>query len=592
MIFSLLSSGQKSVRLPELLGLIGLFALALAWLIPDKVSPWPSFWNEAAAGLGLLLLALVPFGRTRSSQMFRIAWPLALLAVVGIASAWAQWGAGLLLYAGDAWLVSLYLGLFGLAVLTGRELVTGPEGERWANMLLVAVLLAGLAAAGAALLQWSWGGSFSLMVQEMPPGRRAYANLGQPNHASTLFFMSLCCALQLRRKRAIGAGGTLLAVALLTLAMGVAGSRTGLLQLALLAVWSIWLSRGDGESGEWRWGATAFALGLAWWLGRSGLTRLLDLPDWPTRELGVEATSGDLRFAVWHAFLDAVWQHPWAGWGWQQTGMAQQAIAACHTNLHYYFNFTHMLVLDWVVWLGLPLGLTLAALLGWWLLGHLPKRSATAGGYWMAAVLGLLVHSMLEYPFAYTYFLLPAGLMMGVIDARHPNVRALPLKRPVYGLVWLVFATLAAAIMWDAGRAVPVHMDIRFEASRIGQTRHAVAVPEMLLLDQLEDFLAFNAADVTQPIPPDTLAAYGRSVKREPLQYSLLRYSMMLQVAGHPNAAARAQQQLCDFFGKKKCLAVALQWKDWQKIYANAKLGAFQGQPLPARCPPTEPPPR
>lgn len=568
-----------------MLGLVGLLALAAAWLIPNKEDLWISLWNESAAALGLLLLAFAASARIMHSRTpGLLAWPWAALVAIAVISTWLQWATGLLIYAGDAWLVTLYLGLFALAMLTGRALATGGQGERWATALLLAILLPGLVSAGIVLMQWIWANPLAIFAQELSSKSRPYASLGQANHANTLFFMSLCCALQLRRERAIGAPGTLLAVVLLTLAMGIAGSRTGLLQLALLAAWSIWLSRGDGESGEWRWGATAFALGLAWWLGRSELARLLYLPDWPARELGVEATSGDLRFVVWRGFLDAVWQHPWVGWGWQQTGMAQQAIIACHPQLNPYFSYTHMLALDWVVWLGLPLGLTLTVLLSWWLLGHLPKRRAAAGGYWMAAVLGLLVHSMLEYPFAYMYFLLPAGLMMGVIDARNPAHRAIRLTPKLLGSFWILLAALAALVLWDAARSESTRMEVRFENARIGAERHPVTLPNMVLLNQLGDLLQSDAADVSAPVTPDALAQQTRVAQRFPYESTLLRQAVMLADEGRQQTAAQVQQRYCDLYGAQRCADATRKWRTWQREQPALGLADFSGKPLAPRC--------
>lgn len=575
---------RPSLRTSELLGLAGLIVLGAAWLVPNKTSPWPSMWNEAAAGLGLLLMALAPLGRAhRATGGLRMAWPLATLILACIVSAWAQWAAGLLAYAGDAWLVSLYLGLFGLAVLAGRALASGPEGERWGAALLVAVVTAGLVATAMVLAQ-KLDQPLVLFTEPVVDVARPAANLGQPNHVSTLFFLALCCVLQLRREGKTGAIGALLALTMLTLAMGLARSRTGLLQLVLLAGWSAWLSCPGSGRGEWRWGIAALLLGAIWWKAVPWLDEWL-LQEVPLRD--VANAQGDPRFVYWRAFLEAAWQHPWGGWGWLQTGAAEASVAPCwprgESLMHHY---THMLALDWLVWLGLPLGLGLLALLGGWLWRHLPARGAAAGGYWLAAVLGFGIHAMLEYPQAYLYFLLPIGLMMGVIDARHPAHRAIALPRAGYGAFWAVLAALAGVVMWDAGRAIQAHIDIRFENTRIGPVRHTVDVPPMMLLDQLGGYLAFHAADVTRPMPPQALAEHAKAVRRLPLQSSLLRYSMMLDVAGRPDAAAREQQLLCDFFGAQKCAAVARQWRDWKEIYAadGVTLGEFRGRPLALRC--------
>lgn len=84
--------------------------------------------------------------------MCALVWPFGVLVLVCVASAWLQWALGLLDFWGDAWLVSLYLGLFLLAVPTGRALAAGDEGARWQAALLLAVLAAALISVGMVLL--------------------------------------------------------------------------------------------------------------------------------------------------------------------------------------------------------------------------------------------------------------------------------------------------------------------------------------------------------------------------------------------------------------------------------------------------------
>ncbi|MEZ5608769.1 MAG: O-antigen ligase family protein, partial [Burkholderiaceae bacterium] len=333
--------------------------------------------------LGLLMLALLRFGRTGGVLVrFKLGSPLTALVLVGIAAAWVQWMGGLLPFAGDAWLVSLYLGLFAMAALTGQVLALSAEGARWTTALLLTVFSAGLISAGIVLMQWLWAEPLAVFAQELVRGSRPYASLGQKNHANTLLFLALCCAMQLRRERQIGAFGMLLSAAVLTLAMCITQSRTGLLQLALLAGWSVWLWLRAGQRGEWRWGLWALGLGAAWWLAMSWLDQHLLLP-WSARDVGLEQAGGDLRLKVWRAFFDAASQRPWTGYGWLQSATAQEAVAACHPDLRYYFNYAHMLPLDWVVWLGWPLGLSLLALLAWWIWRHLSAQGSAASGYWM-----------------------------------------------------------------------------------------------------------------------------------------------------------------------------------------------------------------
>lgn len=572
-----------SPRLTELLGLTGLFVVCAAWLLPNKAYPWLSVWNETAAVLGLLLLALAPLGRGASTlTRWGMAWPLGTLVAVGVTVAWAQWLSGLLPYVGDAWMVSLCLSLFALAVCVGRALANSSDGARWAAGMLLAVLAAGLVSAGAVLMQWLWTDPLVVFAQEVVRGSRPYASLGQQNNANSLFFLALCCVFQLRRERQIGAAGAVLSATVLTLAMCVTQSRTGLLQLLLLATWGAWLWQRAGQRAELCWGLLTLGLGMGWWLAMPWLDQHLLLP-WSARDVGVEQAGGDLRLKIWHAFFDAALQRPWTGYGWLQSGWAQESVAACHSDLRYYFSYAHLLVLDWVVWLGFPLGLGLLGLLGWWIWRHLSAQGSAASGYWMVAVLGLLLHAMLEFPLAYAYFLLPMGLMMGVIDARDPVHRAPRVRPGTYVGGWLLLAGLSAGVMWDVGRATATYTDIRFENARIGAVRHATTVPQLALLDHLQGFLALSAADVSKPVSLQALDEYGASARRFPSPAALRRYATLLEVSGQPDAAADQQQLLCDMFGARHCATEAKGWHEWLRDRGMPPT-EFKGRALGPRC--------
>ena len=115
--------------------------------------------------------------------------------------------------------------------------------------------------------------------------------------------------------------------------------------------------------------------------------------------------------------------HPWAGVGfgefnfaWSLTPFPGRPVA--------FFDHTHNLPLQLAVELGLPLGLLVLALLLWALL--LAQRAALRAGAHadpaqaplqraaFMMVFLILVHSLLEYPLWYAYFLLPAAFAFGL----------------------------------------------------------------------------------------------------------------------------------------------------------------------------------
>ncbi|WP_347247359.1 Wzy polymerase domain-containing protein [Thermomonas sp.] len=568
-------------RVAELAGVLGLLLVGLAWLVPNKEWPWPSFWNEASAGAAMLLLACAAWGascRTDRPLAVRTAW-LALV-VLGVASVWIQRTAGLLMYGGDAWLVTLYLGLFVLAVTAGGTMASGPDGGTWRTGLLIAVLLAGVISAGIVLMQWLWANPLVVFAQEAAPGDRPYASLGQPNHASTLLFLALCCALQLNRDRAVRPIGAVLATLLLTFAMVLTQSRTGIVQWLVLLLWCLWARDAAGNNRPWRWGVLVLALGITEWALMPWLQESLYLPG-AARDLVNSDSSG--RIALWRAFADAMVQRPWFGWGWLQSGWAQQAVAACHPGLLVYFGYTHLLPLDLMLWLGVPLGVVISGLLAWGLWPHLSRRGSGRAGYWLVAVLGIGVHAMLEYPLAYLYFLVPAGLMLGMMDALQPARSAVRLPRPAFLVSWVFLVSLSVVVLHDIVVASTAYTEVRFAEARIGSRRTPPPLPDMWVLDQLDAFVRLRATGSTQPVSDGVLHESRKVVLRQPILWVSVRYAQLLAVSGRHGEAAREQQRLCDINGPQQCALWSESWGEWRQAHA-LDVPEFSGAVLEPRC--------
>lgn len=549
--------------------------IILAWTIPNKIFPWTVLWNESAAAFAIILSSFAVFHISKSSEKYAISLPTLMISALCVVSAWAQYTCGLLDRAGDAWMVTMYVGLFTLAIVTGSTLTKKSNGAWWRCGFLLTVLIAGLVSASMVLIQWLWTSPSVLFLQEIEVGDRLYANLGQPNQASTLFFLALCAALQLWRERILGKASTLLIVSLLTFTMVLTQSRTGILQWVLLFSYGLWV-RPQGDKSTWRWGLLVLIVGFLSWLSLPWLYEELMFAG----KVRTVSSGSSGRLAIWHSFFDAVTQRPWAGWGWLQTGSAQQAIAAHHPGAMAYFSYTHLMPLDFVLWLGLPLGLLLSALLTWWLTPYLARVRSAQAGYWLIAVLGFGLHTLLEYPQAYLYFLLPVGLMIGVIEARAPVHRMVHLSGVSAAALSLALACLAAVIFWDVLLASKAYTEARFAEARIGIHAMPPDIPQLRLLDQLEALVQMRATSVEQLPSQNTLYEAGRVAKRQPMRWVSLRYAQLLALAGQTEKAAHEQQRLCDIHGIAQCALSAQFWEEWRNA---PSLQAFSLLPFQGR---------
>ncbi|MFM7704682.1 MAG: Wzy polymerase domain-containing protein, partial [Rubrivivax sp.] len=257
---------------------------------------------------------------------------------------------------------------------------------------------------------------------------RAVGNLRQPNHVASLLLWSsiaLVALVELGRLRPRWAWP---ALALLMWAVVLTASRTGMVGAVLLALWAL-ADRRLSRAGR------ALALSApAWyalaWVGMAEWARQAHQSFGGTARMG-ESVEGSSRMGIWRDTLALIGEHPWWGVGfgefnfaWSLTPFPNRPVA--------FFDHTHNLLLQFAVELGLPLTAMLMAILAWelwraarrawgagnarWVLAPGAPRAAPASAparmaLAMVAMIGL--HSLLEYPLWYAYFLLPAAWCLG-----------------------------------------------------------------------------------------------------------------------------------------------------------------------------------
>ena len=432
-------------------------------LLAYNVSPSPTFLNQALAlalwGGFVAVAALAPHGPRPLRQALRdSAWPLAALLLVAAAVLWS-WlpGAlpmGLALSALGLLLAALLLLLGGAAVRASPQAVA-----------LFAIFCAGWVVAGvlnAAI------GALQVFAPDVVDGRwiarsglagRAVGNLRQPNHLSSLLLWSAIAIVPLlelgRLSRGLGWG----LFVLMCFAVVLTASRTGVIGIGLLALWGLLDRRLSGPTRVLLLLSPVFYalawLGLSAWAEASrhafgGETRL------------AEADLSGSRFGIWANTLALIRQQPWTGVGfgefnlaWTLTPFPGRPVA--------FFDHTHNLPLQLAVELGLPLAALVLALLaaGLWRAWRLARHEADAAtrvtqrSAWMMLLL-IALHSQLEYPLWYAYFLLPTAWLFGYGLGRPAAVPAVARGAAALFAGGLLLALASALALLDYARVVRI----------------------------------------------------------------------------------------------------------------------------------------
>lgn len=544
-----------------------LWALALAtpWLLPTHMIPWRAFHADWL--MALVLLPAAFWAALRRREAFLV--PLAALGVLGVACVpLLQWAGGMLSFAGDAWIAAIYLFGFALAITTGARFQQVAPG-RLVDTMFAAIAVAGLVSVGIALWQWlrlgplRWA-DFDFILHYPGLGYRPFGNLGQSNHLATLLVWSLIAVwwayLSGRARGAITIG----AAAFLIVGITATQSRTAWLETAVLlagaALWHRSLKARHCLPGLIGLALLAVALAAGW----ATINRILDQE--AARSLAAEMSAG-LRPAAWRLFVDAALQHPWVGWGWNQIALAQSSVALDHPTLHYSFQNAHNVVLDLVVQNGLPLGLLIALGLAAWMLAK-ARRVDTAAAclLWLAvAVLG--VHALVEFPQNYAYFLLPAGLMIGALEAMFPMRAVLRVSR------WAILGALSLAVVSTAWVGIEYNIAernlerLRFERAHVGPSRNSQA-PDLMLLTQLREFLRALRLRPEAGMTEDQLELMRRVTRQYPSDGNHLALAAMEGLNGKPDEAARMLERMCRMVPAQRCRDALAAWGEMAKTTA------------------------
>ena len=530
---------------------VGLLLLLLSWVQPLHVGPWLSWHSEVLsfAAVALLVARGLCLAWRRAGARAALPFPFMAWVLAGLLFlVLAQTLAGKIVFAGDALVLGLYLLLGAGSLALGAASAPAGSGPRvlaeppdvlvpLASILVLGAFLSSVAA----LVQLAdvWDGAD--WVNRTGSLRRPGGNLGQPNQLATLLLMGLASLVYLWEKGKLGRSSALLIFAVLATGVTVSESRASQLSLLALVGWWFVSRRRIG-----------FRLGAGAVLAGAGLS-LAAFWLWPyvlqLGDTGADASaartvlSGGGRLIVWPQLWEAVLLHPWTGWGLHAVPAAHNAVAHAYEVSEPY-GHGHSLVLDMALGMGLPLTvlLVLVAVYGLW--RRMTGVKSLDAWFCLAAVVPVLVHSMLEFPYTYAYFLAPVMFLLGRLDAEVVQQSARQIK------IWLASLVFAAACVVGAGTVfeyIEIEEDFvvaRFEALRVGQTPEAHVPPKISLLTQLEALLK-GARIVPKPaMDPVELELARKVALRYPWPATQNRYALALALNGQPQEARRQLQVL------------------------------------------------
>jgi|GEM_PF-644250 len=535
--------------------LSALFTL-LAWLIADGYPPWVTVYQETSMIFGLLFLFLAMVSKPIKVPKISIAW-IALIFVPIV-----QYLLNIVYYRQDALVSSSYLFLFWLAFILGFNSINSNKKNVLDNTFifstqinpviqgfLMIIVMAALINVFIALAQWLMLES-SIWTLGIKVGGRPYGNFGQPNHLATMVSMGLIALLIQYENNFINKYLAVFIGSILLFGSVITQSRTAWLFSIFLII--CWLVKGKNLNLKFRinnllvW-VSIYSLLL---LTIPYITRFLGLSGY--EQYGNRITAGFERLSMWQQVLYAISKEPIFGYGWGQIRAGLMETVYGFPNPRN-FESSHNLLLDLIIWNGLPIGIAIDALIVMCLWKI--YRSRLSKNTFMFLVLGLpiFIHSLLEYPLYYAFFLIPFGFILGLAYSySDKDLHFIEIPKYISIMGTIIFLIILVVFVVEYISMFQKTQQVRYESA--GLTNKIVYLKNNelnIFTDKFEDYIWFYRLDLSKELTEKDLEKIERLYKANPDFPVIAKYIHAQYKIGNIEKAKEAEHVIKIFYPKK-----------------------------------------
>jgi O-antigen ligase len=477
-----------------------------------------------------------------------------------IALAWLQWRMGKIVYFDQAMLYALYLLFAALLMMLGARLRDCFGMARLAQVLAIFLLIGAELNALIGVQQHYrlFPVLDSVIVAKINSG--VFGNLAQPNHFANYIALGLVSLGLLYQQHRLKAGYLAVLAAPLLLVMTLSGSRSSWLYLLMMIGLAWWWARRDTALRPLlRYSLLLFAgfvmmhllvqlslmTGVGTGTGTGSVTTV-------QRMMGDETGSGSIRLYLWREAGLIFAQSPWLGVGFGQFAWHHfQLMPVLQPNyLSGLYNNAHNLVLQLAAETGIAGLLALFAATGVWLYG-LRRATLDAAHWWGFAAVGIqAIHSMLEYPMWYTYFVAVAAILLGALDETRYRLSGMKLR--IAGRLSMAAILLLGLVMLiqlhyghqDLQKALAIRPDSADDHVASARIRDAmIEVRGRPLLSPYAEFSLSGQIEVNGDRNEEKLAVNSRVLRFTPVGVVAYRQAMLLAQANRQEQARSMMEQ-------------------------------------------------
>ena len=517
-----------------ILYILSAILLLLAWLFPFHKMPWTTFGSEVLTFLSALVLL------STINKSLNIPKPQILILPI-LTVPLIQWAFGQVLYFSNALLCTAYIGMFWLMVVVGYNLGVGEKGQREQvfKIFCLIVFIGAIFSSFIALSQWLTVNEYFSPLMNLLRGNRPYANFAQPNNLATFMCMGVFACLYFYEKRILPSYIITPSVLIFLFTIALTQSRTAWVVCLFTLVYLVIKQFGQVKR-------FSFTKLLAWvgvfiaiiatlpminqWIAAVAIQDVAQ-----TASVVERASTGYLRLDMWNQALIAITQHPWLGYGWNQTGMAQIAAFDLYPS-HEWYKTAHNVVLDLTIWNGIPIAIIIILYVVCWLfwLNRGAKEPVSIAAILM--VCAVLIHALLEYPIHYAYFLLPLGFLLGIIQAQYAQLPTVNLKPAITVSIVVIGLVLIGVIYRDYILYREQSVLIKQKTS-LSASEQQIMNQDILILTQFKERVWWIGFNPHSKVSDQQLAHIGKMVANLASKYDIYKYAQVLAFNGKKTEA-------------------------------------------------------
>lgn len=534
----------------------GFLSWFLIYFSNDHYFPWVSWHAEVVAGISISLVFVgTVFDQMwlKSRKIFHIPGETKYIVLL-VPLAVVHWLMGKIPFYGELLVYLVYIGLVMMAAFVGysfAETSLKSDGDRSAYLACVLICVAVVCSTEAMIQALNVWDQQAMWIAGKEAMRRPGSNLSQPNHLATVVVMGIASLLYLMRiKRLLLASSFCLGV-LLSSGLIVSESRTGLLSLATLLLW-FWVTQDKRR-------LLAGGLVCTWII-----FVVLGYTLWPIAWNDIQINGGASgginlttsgRVDLWMNALAIVAEKPLAGWGVGQFAPAQNFIASNGLQA-LPATYAHNLVLDLLIWFGVPIALSMLVLGVSWFVSIICNVKSDSSWFCIAALLPFFIHSALEFPHAYLYFLIPVGILVGMLSGYSSTIKPLIISARYVVLLASVLLAVGMCSIFDYFHIEEDFRAARFSMARVGQVPSDHTRPNVLVLNQLSAMVDLMWMPNTQLLSAEEIERMRAAAFQYPWRALIAKYAIILAVNGRESESKQQVRVIEAYFGLETAMQV------------------------------------